>query len=76
MPVLLDTQFKLDEWAMDYGGCAHDWEVKFELPFGDPNSGKVWSRPVPDMGTYQGGTFPPGGTGPGPDRTLAPTSAI
>ena len=50
-------QFKLNERKTDYGGCAHDWEVKFELPFGDPNTGKNWSKPVPDIGTYQGGTF-------------------
>ena len=49
---------------VDYGGdsrgyrCAHKWEPKFELPIGDPITGREWIKPRPDTGTYQGGTFP------------------
>ena len=38
--------------------CEHDWQVMFELPTGDPITGKVWTRgDRPDMGTYEGGAF-------------------
>ena len=52
------SQFALNERVNDYAGCAHKWEVKPELPFGDPITGRNWSKPGPDIGTYQGGTFP------------------
>ena len=37
--------------------CAHDWPIKFELPFGNPITGRGWDKERPDTGTYQGGTF-------------------
>ncbi len=36
--------------------CEHEWEPKFELPFGDPHTGRAWVKPNPDTGTYLGGT--------------------
>lgn len=39
--------------------CAHEWQVKYELPFGDPQGRRNWTQEgKPDVGTYQGGTFP------------------
>jgi len=37
--------------------CGHPWEPKFELPIGDPVTGRDWIKPRPDTGTYQGGAF-------------------
>lgn len=38
--------------------CAHEWEVKFEVPRGNPFHGKPeWPFSWPDPGTYEGGTF-------------------
>ena len=43
----------------DMTSCAHDWPVKFELPMGDPLTGRAeWTRGGrPDTGTYEGGTL-------------------
>lgn len=38
--------------------CSHKWEPKWELPVGDPVTGREWKKDRPDTGTYQGGTFP------------------
>jgi hypothetical protein len=37
--------------------CAHPWDNRVELPFGDPRSGAEWQRGYPDPGTYEGGTY-------------------
>lgn len=38
--------------------CAHPWEPKFEIPIGDPITGRARTKTRPDTGTYEGGTFP------------------
>eukprot|EP00955_Chlamydomonas_euryale_P072312 361363-Chlamydomonas_euryale.AAC.2 len=38
--------------------CATPWQPKYELPIGDPVTGREWTKARPDTGTYQGGTFP------------------
>jgi hypothetical protein len=47
----------VDGHRMGYYGCAHDWPLKYELPIGDPITGKVWTKDKPDIGTYEGGDF-------------------
>lgn len=38
--------------------CADPWELKWELPIGDPTTGGVWRKETrPDTGTYIGGDF-------------------
>lgn len=37
--------------------CAHAWQPTYELPFGDPVTGREWKKDRPDTGTYEGGTF-------------------
>lgn len=36
--------------------CAHEWEPKPELPFGDPITGREWTRKYDDPGIFEGGT--------------------
>ncbi|GFR49181.1 hypothetical protein Agub_g11205, partial [Astrephomene gubernaculifera] len=38
--------------------CAHPWEPRWELPLGNPITGKDWDKDRPDPGTYPGGTWP------------------
>ncbi|KAG2490125.1 hypothetical protein HYH03_011431 [Edaphochlamys debaryana] len=38
--------------------CAHPYEPVWELPLGNPITGGVWDKNRPDIGTYEGGTFP------------------
>ncbi|KAG2488207.1 hypothetical protein HYH03_013201 [Edaphochlamys debaryana] len=38
--------------------CAHPYEPVWELPFGNPLTGGAWDHDRPDIGTYEGGTFP------------------
>ncbi|KAG2485806.1 hypothetical protein HYH03_015517 [Edaphochlamys debaryana] len=38
--------------------CAHPYEPVWELPLGNPTTGKEWDKDRPDLGTYEGGTFP------------------
>ena len=37
--------------------CAHEWKPKYELPIGDPTTGREWLKPRPETGTYEGGNF-------------------
>eukprot|EP00798_Chlamydomonas_sp_ICE-L_P018469 gene18469-24960_t len=36
--------------------CAHAWEPKFELPYGEPSTGAKWQKAGVDIGSYIGGT--------------------
>jgi hypothetical protein len=38
--------------------CAHRWEPKWDLPFGNSITGRAWDKDRPDPGTYEGGTYP------------------
>ncbi|KXZ45058.1 hypothetical protein GPECTOR_59g667 [Gonium pectorale] len=58
--------------------CAHPYEPRWELPFGNPITGREWDKDRPDTGTYEGGTFPedgPAGAGPGSAAGGAATNA-
>mmetsp|Transcript_5477 Transcript_5477/g.12120 ORF Transcript_5477/g.12120 Transcript_5477/m.12120 type:complete len:525 (+) Transcript_5477:133-1707(+) len=37
-------------------GCAHAWDPKFELPIGNPTTGRHWDKARQDTGSYEGGT--------------------
>ncbi|GLI65769.1 hypothetical protein VaNZ11_009364 [Volvox africanus] len=41
--------------------CGHAWKPSFELPLGNPFTGREWDKDRPDPGTYVGGTFPEDG---------------
>ncbi|GLI65785.1 hypothetical protein VaNZ11_009401 [Volvox africanus] len=41
--------------------CGHAWKPSFDLPLGDPFTGREWDKDRPDPGTYVGGTFPEDG---------------
>ena len=38
--------------------CGHTWEPVWELPKGNPITGREWDKDRPDTGSYEGGTFP------------------
>lgn len=40
--------------------CDHKWEPRYELPFGDPVTGREWKKDRVDIGTYIGGSFEEG----------------
>lgn len=48
--------------------CGHPWEPKFELPWGNPITGRAWDKPRPDTGSYLGGDFDDGVGVGGPGR--------
>ncbi|PNW74176.1 hypothetical protein CHLRE_13g588350v5 [Chlamydomonas reinhardtii] len=41
--------------------CGHTWEPVWELPKGNPITGREWDKDRPDTGSYEGGTFPEDG---------------
>lgn len=43
-------------WKDNKYDCAHEWSPKFELPVGDPITGRAWIKPKKDTGTFEGGT--------------------
>lgn len=46
-------QIKFEKGAYQ---CAHEWNPVFELPIGDPITGREWNKPKPDTGTHIGGS--------------------
>ncbi|KAL6755005.1 hypothetical protein V8C86DRAFT_2686314 [Haematococcus lacustris] len=44
------------KWEHDRYRCAHEWKPVFEIPIGNPNTGREWTKARPDTGTYEGGT--------------------
>ncbi|KAG1662707.1 hypothetical protein FOA52_014572 [Chlamydomonas sp. UWO 241] len=55
--------------------CGHKWEPLWELPIGDPVTGRAWDKVKPDTGTYDGGAHgrdEPESSGGGPPVVLKP----